>query len=93
MFVLLCGLSVAAVLVWRRAAGRETPRYQPGTFFAMLFLGGLLAPAIAAAVVEGGAARQYVVPLILAMAILLGVAACVRPGEEEWTEDEEQEPR
>ena len=36
------------------------------------------------------AARGYVVPLILTMSVLLGIAACYRPGEEEWAEDEER---
>jgi hypothetical protein len=92
-FAALAGLSTVAVLVWQRAFSEQTRRYQPGTFFAMLFLGGLLAPAIPAALVEGGTARAYVVPLLLGMSILLGIAACYRPGEEEWAEDEEQEPR
>jgi hypothetical protein len=83
-----CGLAAAAVLAWRRA-GHEPPAYQPGTFFGLLFLGGLLAPGIAAAIVEGGSARAYIVPLFLALSVLLGVAACVRPPEEEWAEDEE----
>jgi asparagine N-glycosylation enzyme membrane subunit Stt3 len=83
-----CGLAAAAVLAWRRA-GHEPSAYQPGTFFGLLFLAGLLAPGIPAAILEGGPARAYVVPLVLALSVLLGVAACVRPPEEEWTEDEE----
>ena len=87
--VALIALSVACVFVWRRASDRR-PTYQPGTFFALLFLGGLVAPGIPMALVEGGDARTYVVPLVLTVCLLLGVAACVRPGEEEWAEDEEQ---
>ena len=90
LFALLAGLSVATVFIWRRAAERETTTYQPGTFFSMLFLGGLLAPAIPALLIQGGQARVYVVPLLLAMSVLLGIAACFRPGEEEWAEDEER---
>jgi hypothetical protein len=90
VFALLCGLSVVAVLVWRRAVERESATYQPGTFFSLLFLGGLLAPAIPALIIQGGTAREYVVPLVLTMSILLGIAACFRPGEEEWAEDEER---
>jgi asparagine N-glycosylation enzyme membrane subunit Stt3 len=84
-----CGLAAASVLAWRRAAG-EAPAYQPGTFFGLIFLGGLLAPGILAAIVEGGTARAYIVPLVLALSLLLGVAACVRPPAEEWAEDEER---
>lgn len=85
----VCGLATAAVLAWRRAT-LEPASYQPGTFFGMIFLGGLLAPAVPAALLAGGDARTYVVPLVLAIAVLLGIAACVRPGEEEWSEDEER---
>jgi hypothetical protein len=90
VFLLLAGLSVATVFIWRRAAEREAATYRPGTFFAMLFLGGMLAPAIPALLIQGGQLREYVVPLLLSMSILLGIAACYRPGEEEWAEDEER---
>jgi hypothetical protein len=89
LFAALCGLATAAVLAWRHAT-REPASYQPGTFFGMLFLGGLLAPAVPAALLTGGDARTFVVPLVLAISVLVGIAACVRPGEEEWTEDEER---
>jgi hypothetical protein len=80
-------LAAATVLVWRRAASAP-PAYKAGTFFGALFLGGLLAPGLPALAVEGGAARRYLVPLALAIGLLVGIAACVRPTEEEWVKDE-----
>lgn len=75
--LLLAILSAGAVLAWRRAA-HARPTHQPATFATLLLVAGFLAPSVPAlALIPEG--RPLVVPCVLALFLVLGLAACVRP--------------
>jgi peptidoglycan/LPS O-acetylase OafA/YrhL len=77
----LAVLGTGAVLAWRRAAhGR--PSHQPAVFATLLLLAGFLAPSVATLALTP-AARPLVVPCALAVVLVLGFAACVRPALDE----------
>jgi hypothetical protein len=79
--VTILGLSVGAVLAWRRGmAGR--PLSHPGAFLACLLLAGVLAPC-AAGLALHPAGRPELVPAVLALFLTAGLAACVRPCNED----------
>jgi hypothetical protein len=77
----IVGLSVGAVLAWRRAVSGH-PVARPEAFLACLLLAGLLAPCAAALALEP-AGRSELVPTVLALFLATGLAACARPCNED----------